>query len=148
MSRVDSVLRAGRAAAESLMTAQAVVRRPTGELITDPDTLETVREFEVVYDPDEGPFFGKMKVAAYEAFEVERESAGATVVTNRIRADFPYGAFHSMWGDVATIIACPDEMLVGRHLRLMVESPYKSNDTAYRVFAEVNLGEEVPSWRT
>ena len=131
---------------ERLMTDRCVVRRPTGETVTDPDTLVVSPVLAVVYDPELAPHFGKVRVNAYEAFEQERESAGATAVINRVRCDFPVGSAHFLAGDVVTVLGSVDPFLVGRHLRLTVEAPYKTHTTAYRVFAEVNVGMEVPPW--
>lgn len=145
--RISGTLRRGRRWAEQLMTDRCVVRRPTGKYVTDPVTLKDVPELEVVYHPDAEPHKGRMKVQAYEAFEQERESAGLTQIINRVRVDFPVGSAHFMPNDIVTVLESYDPRLVGRHLRLTVEAPYKTHASAYRVFAEVNVGMEVPAWQ-
>ncbi|HLR96185.1 MAG TPA: DUF6093 family protein, partial [Jiangellaceae bacterium] len=103
---VGSVVLAGRAAAERLMVDRCVIRRPTGEYVTDPDTHEVFPEFDVIY-------VGKCKIATYEAFEQERESAGLTQIINRVRVDIPVGAAETLPNDVVTLLESNDPMLVG-----------------------------------
>ena len=57
---VQSAVRAGRRAAESLMSTTVSVRRYTGETTMDELGVETAL-FDVVYE-------GKAKIASYEAF--------------------------------------------------------------------------------
>jgi len=134
------VVLAGRRQAEALMTERVVVRRPTGETTTDED-YNVVRVFEVVYQ-------GKAKSNTFEAYETNTEAAGATAVVSRVRYDFPVGSFKARPGDVVTVLECSsDPMLVGRSVRLANETPVKTHATAYRVFADVNVGEEVPPWQ-
>lgn len=127
--------------AESLMTERVVVRRPTGQTTLDPETFVEVPVYDVVYQ-------GRAKSQTYEAYETNTEVAGATAVVSRVRYDFPVGAFKSRPGDITTTVECPtDPMLVGRSVRLANEAPVKTHATAYRVFADLNVGEEVPPWR-
>lgn len=140
------VTRRGRRAAERLMVDRCVVRRPTGEVVTDPDTHKDTPVLDVVYGPGVAPFFGRFKVASYEAFEQERESAGSTQMINRLRIDLPVGSFLVKPNDVVTVLESVDSLLVGQHYRLTVQAPYKSHATAYRVSAELNVGMEVPAW--
>jgi len=121
------------------MTERVVVRRPTGETTTD-ENYNVVPVFDVVYQ-------GRARSNTFEAYETSAESAGATAVISRIRYSFPVGAFKSAPGDVVTVVECPDDpMLVGRSVRLANEAPVKTHATAYRVFADLNVGEEVPPW--
>lgn len=140
MAVLDAVRR-GRRAAERLMTDQCVVRRPTGETATDPDTFEVHPVYEVVYE-------SRVKVQSYEGYERAAESAGASVTVQRSSVHFPVGAFRTRPGDVVTITAATDAFLVGRSFRVVQEAPYKSLATAYRVFVDENVGEEVPPWPT
>jgi hypothetical protein len=128
-----------RKQAESLMTDRCVVRRNTGETATDPDTFEVVPVFDVLYA-------GKAKLSTYDAFESSHESAGATVTTQRSNVHFPVGAFAMQIGDVVTITASVDPLLVGRSYRLAQQAPVKTHATAYRCFVDENIGEEVPPW--
>ena len=143
---VGAALHSGRIAAERLMTDQCVIRRPTGNMVTDPETFEDVPELLVIYDPRLAPHFGKCKVQTYEAFEQERESAGLTQIINRLRVDIPVGAARVMPEDVVTVLESHDPLLVGQSYRLTVQAPYKSHATAYRIHAELNVGLEVPPW--
>ena len=128
------------------MNDRCVVRRRTGESATDPDTFVVTPVYEVVYGPDSEPHRGRFKVNAYEAFEQERDVAGATNIINRVRCDFPVGSAHFLPGDIVTVLESVDPMMVGRDLRLTVEAPYKTHATAYRIFSEVNVSEVVPPW--
>jgi len=129
-----------RRQAEALMQETVVVRRPTGETTTDED-YNVVPVFDVVYQ-------GKARSSTFEAYETNAEAAGATAVVSRIRYSFPVGSFKARPGDVVTVVECPvDPMLEGRSVRLANETPVKTHATAYRVFADLNVGEEVPPWQ-
>lgn len=128
-----------RAHVESLMTDACKIRRATGATTTDPTTFAVTPVVETIYA-------GRCKVQSHEAFEQERESAAATVRIARVRVDVPVGAVEVLPGDVVTITAAEDPLLVGHHYRLVVPAPYKSHATAYRVAAEELTGVEVPSW--
>lgn len=147
MGALDAVRR-GRRAAERLMKDQCVVRRRTGEVETDPDTFEVRPVYEVVYDPAAEPHKGRCKVQTYEGHESNPESGGATVTVQRSRIDFPVGAFAPQPGDVATIVRAHDSLLEKRSFRVVQRAPFKSLATAYRVFVDENVGEEVPPWPT
>ena len=136
-----------RRRAEALMQETVVVRRPTGETTTD-ENYNVVPVFDIVYDPRVGPHYGKAKSNTFEAYETNTEAAGATAVVSCVRYDFPVGSFKSRPGDIVTTVANPvDPMLVGRSVRLANEAPVKTHATAYRVFAELNVDEEVPPWQ-
>ena len=135
------VVTEGRALAESLMTDQIVVRRKTGDTYTDPDTFEVIPVYEVVYQ-------GQAKIQTYEGFETNSETAGASVTVQRSQVHFPVGAADVHIGDVVTIIAgSSDPLLVGRSYRVAQHAPVKTHATAYRVFIDENVGEEVPPWQ-
>lgn len=106
---------------------------------TDPDTGRSITMRLPVYQ-------GRFKVATYEAFEQERESAGATKSINRVRCDFPVGTGPYLPGDVVRVDVSEDPQLVGTFLRLTTVGPQKSKATAYRVYAEILVGQEVPDW--
>lgn len=143
---VLETLARGRARANEAMTDRCVVRRPTGKTVTDPETLAVSREFEVVYDPAAEPHRGRCKFQTYQAYENSRESAGATVTTQRSTLHFPVGAFHALPGDLVTCIEAVDAFMVGSSARIAAEAPSKSHATAYRVFVDESVGEEVPPW--
>lgn len=145
----ENTLEDAAAAAMSLMVDRCVIRRPTGHSDPDPLTHKVTTTYSVVYDPD-GPFDGMCKLQTYEAFEQERESAGITQLINRLRVDLPRGSLLVRPNDVVTVLAVAsplaDPLLVGQHFRFTVQAPYKSLASAYRVFAELNVGMEVPPW--
>ena len=118
------------------MQDSCTVRRKTGETV-DEDTFDVVPIYETVYT-------GRVKMQTYEGHEVERESAGQTVVQQRSSAHFPVGSFHPIPGDILTITASHDDLLVDRAFRIVQEYPVKTFATAYRVFVDENIGEEVP----
>lgn len=116
------------------MQDRAVVRRKTGE--TTNEDFEVVPVYDVIYR-------GRVKIQTYEGHEVEREAAGQTVVQQRSSAHFPVGGFHPLPGDVLTIVSSFDPLLEGRSWRIVQEYPVKTFATAYRVFVDENIGEEV-----
>ena len=126
----------GRHAAESLMRDVCVVRRKTGESV-DEVSFEVTPTYDTIYT-------GRVKMQTYEGHETERESAGQTVVQQRSSAHFPVGALHVVPGDIVTVVAAFDPLLVGRSWRIVQEYPVKTFMTAYRVFVDENIGERVP----
>lgn len=133
------VVRAGRAAAERLMLDQIGIRRPTGATVTDPVTLKVTRVYDVIYE-------GKAKLQTYEGHEVTRDVVSATDVQQRSSVHFPVGALRTKPGDVVTVLSSVDTLLVGRSYRIVQDYPVKTHATAYRVFVDENVGEEVPPW--
>lgn len=136
---VQAALRAGRAAAERLMTDRCVIRRPTDEVHTDPDKYEVSRVYEVVYH-------GPSKMQTYEAHEATPEVAGGTYVVQRSTVHLPVGSYRTRPGDVVTITQARDHLLVGQSFRIVQEYPVKSHATSYRVFVDDNVGADVPPW--
>lgn len=119
----------GRRAAEKLMSATVEVRRFTGEMVVDDETLIETPVYGVVYT-------GRAKIASYEAFEQTPEAAGGVVTVVRVRVDFPVGSFVVKPGDSCHVLSdSSDPMLAGSVYRLTVSAPYKSHATAYRVAA-------------
>lgn len=133
-----------RSQAEELMTDQCVIRRPTGEVVTDPVTLEPIPTYVVVYDPDDDPHRGKCKLQTYEGHEAARQIAGAAQVVQRSSIHLPAGAYITQPGDIATMLAARDSLLIGKSFRMVQEYPVKSHATAYRVFVDDNIGSVVP----
>ncbi|MEE6273516.1 DUF6093 family protein [Georgenia sp. MJ206] len=139
-----AVIRSGRVAAERWMRDRCVVRRLTGTTEDDDFVIHPV--YEVVYGPDTPGRAGRCKIQTYDAYERTAESAGASQTTQRSNVHFPVGAFRMEEGDVLTVLSSVDPMLVGRSYRIAQEAPVKSLATAYRVFIDENLGQEVPPW--
>lgn len=146
MSELAQIMLAARQEAEALMTDRCVVRRPTGETALDENYRE-VPVFDVVYHPDTEPHRGRCKVQHGTTQQSTPESAGATVTVLAVRADFPVGAFKALPGDVVTLIESADPLMAGLSVRLVEPAPTKTHATAYRVFADLNVGEEVPPWQ-
>ena len=117
------------------MVDSCTVRRKTGEAV-DEVTFKVTPIYETVYE-------GRVKMQTYEGHEVAREAAGQTVVQQRSSAHFPVGSFHPIPGDILTITASHDDLLVDRAFRIVQEYPVKTFATAYRVFVDENIGEEV-----
>lgn len=129
----------GRRLAEKGMTASLVVRRPTGKLIENPDWTVSP-EYLVIYE-------GKGKITTYEAHETTVVAGEATHVVQRSSAHFPVGSLAPLPGDVVTVLAEPvDPLLVGRSFRIVQQYPTRSHATAYRVFIDDNVGEDVPPY--
>ena len=126
----------GRRAAESLMLDTCTVRRKSGETVAEV-TFEVTPTYDTIYT-------GRVKMQTYEGHEVEREAAGQLVVQQRSSAHFPVGALHVVPGDVVTVTASLDPLMVGRSWRITQEYPVKTHATAYRVFVDENIGEPVP----
>ncbi|HCS2945811.1 TPA: hypothetical protein OQU49_004425, partial [Shigella flexneri] len=83
---------------------------------------------------------GRGKLQSYEGYEAEPESGGARVTVQRMSLHLPVGAFAMVPGDVATVTASTDGLLIGRAFRLTQVAPYKEHATAYRVFVEEVTG--------
>ena len=120
----QGVVKAGRRAAERRMTSTVKVERSTGE--RDPLTGDYVRR--TVYD-------GKARVMTFEAFEQNAEVAGATVVVQRYYVHVPVSAGKFEPGDVITVTASDNPLLVGNTYR--VAGTHEKNDqTAQRLLVD------------
>lgn len=142
MSAITALHR-GRRRAEALMVDRAVVRRKTDESINE--DFEVIPVYEIIYGaPVNGVCGAPVKLQTYEGHEVEREATGQTVIQQRSTVHFPAGAFLTMPGDIVTVVASFDPLLVGRSWRIVQEYPVKTFMTAYRVFVDETIGEPVP----
>lgn len=119
------------------MTATCVVRRLNGTTLTE--DFEVVPNYDVLY-------LGRCKSQTFEGYEQTSESAGATVTVQRSSVHFPVGAFRTAPGDVVTVVSSTDPLLVGKSMRIVQDYPVKEHATAYRVFVDENVGQEVPPW--
>ncbi len=137
---IESTRRAGRVMAEKLMTARVKVRRYSGDPVIDPVTLQETYPYTVVYgdgDPTRYPNGQPAKITSYEAFEQTPEAGGGATTAVRSRCDFPVGSFEALPGDEVHVISdSADPLLAGKVLRLVVDAPYKSHATAYRIACE------------
>lgn len=129
-----SALPAMRAMAESLMTAQCVVRRKAGERR---DGVRLVVQWEKVYE-------GRCKLQTYEGHErTAAGSASTSLVEQRSSVHFPVGAFLPNPGDVVQLTASTDRLLLGRIWRITQRYPVKEHATSYRAFVDELIGDEM-----
>lgn len=120
------------------MTAECVIRRATGGTVTNPDFTVTPEYGDV--------YIGRCKMQTYEGYETSVESAGASVVVQRSTVQIPAGVYSSLPGDIVTIIDSTDPLMVGRSFRVVQRYPVKEHATAYRIFVDEAIGENVPPW--
>ena len=118
-----------RAMAESLMRDTVRVERVTGEV--DELTGEAVRT--VVYE-------GKAKLQNQNQYESRPESGGHTYVEQRSLVHFPVGSFQMENGDLCTFIESAAPFVAGQQFRLTGRAPYRTLETAYRVYADQIVG--------
>lgn len=127
-----ALLQQARMAAAALMTASCQVHRKTG---TRRDGARIVALWELVYE-------GRCKMQTYEGHERTVGAAtDATAVEQRSAIHVPVGAFRPMPGDVATITASTDPLMVGRLWRITQQYPVKEHATAYRAFVDELVGD-------
>lgn len=126
-----STLRAGRAAAERLMTDIVTVRYATGNTTQDPVTGSTVPEYA-------DRFTSKCKVQARNLVAQDAEVGGRTATTVRLELHLPVDAPAVEPGDVCEVTAVgplSDPQLLGR--KFTVVAPVgKSFATARRLEVE------------
>ena len=138
MPRVSRVLARGRRAAASVTDDRWVIRRPTGETVRI--GFRDVRELLVVYT-------GPARLQTYEGHERPAGAASlASVTVQRAKLYVPIvGDYRPVPGDVATCIHAPhDPQLVGMSVQVTQEAPYKSTATAYRIYVDDVVGDDVP----
>lgn len=138
MLDVQQIVAEGRAEAEALMSGSRwVIRRPDGEA-TAPGGFHVTATYTTVYD-------GRARLQTYEAHEqTTGGQSGSSAVVQRSTLQVPVGAFASLPGDIATCAESLDPLLVGRSVRITQEYPVKEHATAYRMFVDENIGEDVP----
>lgn len=112
-----------RGQALALMVDRCVVRRKTGEQVTD-DEGRVVDETVQVYPNPEWPVghpwvAGPCQVQTYEAQETAADVAGADITTQRYKLKVPVGAGPFRVDDLVTVTATEyDPLLVGRTQRV------------------------------
>lgn len=117
-----------REQAESLMRSIVTVTRVTGTT-RDADDRD-VPATTVVYR-------GKARVMRTALSVATVDAAGRPVTVQRPPLAFPVAAYAMQVGDVATIVANPDDpSLVGHRYRITAEAPTGSIAVEYRVAAE------------
>ena len=122
---VEAAIRAGREAAERLMTTQVVIVRP-GDM-SDPVTGEPVTT--PLYD-------GKAKLTSYEGHESASLAGNREVSVQRMELHLPVGRVAVRRGDLVSVVGSRDALLVGREFRITQKAPYKEHATAYRCTVE------------
>lgn len=132
--RILATLPRLRAEAEALMTGSCVVYRKTG---TRRDGVRIVALWETVYE-------GRCKLQTYEGHEqTVGGQTGATAVVQRSSVHVPVGSFLSEPGDVARLTGSRDPLLLGRMFRITQRYPVKEHATAYRIFVDELVGDEL-----
>lgn len=137
-----------RRRANRLMSGQCVVRRPTGQVVTDPVTKVVTPEYEVIYGPDIAPWWGRCKPQSFRPQERTPNVAEGTYVVISSEVHFPVGAVEIKDGDIVTITKSFDPLLVGRHYGVNADEPTVEIASAYHVPVSRIPDEEVPPWPT
>lgn len=125
-----SVLERARGNAESLMTDECTVVRPSGA-VTDPATGEVRPDSSQVYA-------GRCKVQTSGGLASENvegsaaQAMGAVSLVWSLSVHFPYGTPGLRAGDVVEVTESANPMLVGRRLRLVSPQSEKTHATACR----------------
>ena len=98
----QAALRAGRIAAERLMSDVMRVERLVGKVL-DPVSLEFVDSFALVFE-------GRGKVQAYDGqYEQSFEAGGGNYVSSRSYVHFPVGVGPFEQGDRVTVVSAGDD---------------------------------------
>ena len=116
-----------RAQAESLMLDTCRIVRVVGTALDEETGVETPVT-EVVYE-------GRSKLQSQDQYEIGREAGAKIHVEQRSLIHVPVGAFRMRHGDVVTILTSPALYVAGQVYRLLGEAPYRTNETAYRMYA-------------
>ena len=124
MSAHSAVAR-GRRMAESLMLDTVRVTRINGAM--DPVTGESERT--VVYE-------GKAKLQNQSQYEQDQVAGGHVGTIQRSLVHLPVGALQMADGDLCTFLTSSAPFVAGQVYRLAGEAPYKTFETAYRVYAD------------
>ena len=127
-----AAVRAGRARAESLMTAHCAVYR---KVDSRREGVRVISVWKAVYS-------GRCKIQTYEGHERTVGGAGgATNVEQRSTLHAPVGAFRPLPGDVAQMTVSQDPLMVGRLWRITQQYPVKEHATSYRAFVDELVGD-------
>lgn len=138
MSRAQRVLRRGQRHSEALMVDRVKVTRvSTSEAADGTITRSTIQVYPDPDWPDDHPHKrGKAKLANQNQYESTPTSAGHTFVVQRSLIHFPVGSFQMQNGDVAEFIHSEAPFVAGSKYRLTGEAPYRTFETAYRVYVD------------
>lgn len=126
MSAARTIAR-GRRMAEKLMVDTCLVQRVIGETTNDETgTVEPI--LQTVYS-------GRCKLQNQTEYETGSVAGGHLSVEQRSLVHFPVGSFQSKHGDLCTFTASVAPGVAGQKYRLQGETPYRTFETAYRVYA-------------
>ncbi|KRD36811.1 hypothetical protein ASE27_10165 [Oerskovia sp. Root918] len=117
----------GRRMAERLMVDTCLVQRVVGET-TNEETGAVEPLLETVYS-------GPCKLQNQSQYEMGAEAGGHMSVEQRSLVHFPVGSFQVRHGDLCTFTASVAPGVAGQKYRLQGETPYRTFETAYRVYA-------------
>lgn len=123
----DGAVRRGQRLAERLMTDTCRVERVVGTTLDETTGVETPQTV-VVYE-------GISKLQNQSQYEIDQVSGGKVFVEQRSLLHVPVGSFQMRHGDVATILTSSAPHLAGQVYRLLGEAPYRTRETAYRMYA-------------
>lgn len=118
-------VRAGRAAAERLMTDSVKIVELSEQV--DPLTGEGLQV--LVYE-------GKAKLNAYASTGRTNEVISHTAVTQMMMLHLPVGDYRPQVGHLVTFVQSHDPELIGLQYRVTESAPVKTFATAYRVAVE------------
>ena len=124
MSAATAIAR-GRRMAESLMLDTVRVTRISGE----PDPVTGEAERVTVYE-------GKAKLQNQSQYEQDYVAGNRVGTLQRSLVHLPVGSFQMRDGDLCTFLTSPAPFVAGQVYRLTGEAPYKTLETAYRVYAD------------
>lgn len=112
MRRLESALRRGRRAAESLMTDEVLVQRKSSTPVTDPDSAAVTYPLQEVYA-------GKGRIQDRLVEPDEDEVAGASIAVADYRLQVPITATIAR-NDIVTITAsATDPLMIDRQFRIV-----------------------------
>jgi hypothetical protein len=136
---INGAIARGRRMAERLMVDTCLVQRVVGET-TNEQTGVVEPILQTVYPdptwPDDHPWKrGKCKLQNQTQYETGSESGGHLSIEQRSLVHFPVGSFQSKHGDLCTFTASVAPGVAGQKYRLQGETPYRTFETAYRVYA-------------
>lgn len=126
MSAARTIAR-GRRMAEKLMVDTCLVQRVIGETTND-ETGVVEPILETVYS-------GRCKLQNQTQYETGSVAGGHLSVEQRSLVHFPVGSFQSKHGDLCAFTTSVAPGVAGQKYRLQGETPYRTFETAYRVYA-------------
>lgn len=129
-----SALARGRRMAESLMVETWQVTRIDAD--EDGNPILVIDDHGAVTQQRSTVYDGPAKKQTQSASAQSVVAGGHQFTVQRTSLHFPTGSFQMNVGDRAECLASPFPMRVGQIRRLTQEAPFKTFETAYRVFTD------------